>query len=682
LQRRLDQLGKVLGFAALAVCGGVFALGWARGFDPLEMFLVAVSLAVAAVPEGLPAVVTITLALGMREMIRRNALVRRLSSVETLGSTTVICADKTGTLTQSRMTATRLWVDGKLFEIGDERHSPDGAFRLDGRPVDLNDYPGSLTALWLAALVNDAEYEIGQDGSIQVVGDPTEVALLVAARKAGARRDELEVAYPRIDEIPFDSGRKRMTTVHKVVNPVAADASPFTDASRREWEVAATKGAPDIVLDLCTHYQGIQDQMMPLDAAARDRILKANAEMAGQALRVLGLAYRTERDVPDDGPPEAVEGSLTFVGLIGMIDPARPEVPPALSRARTAGVRTVMTTGDYPDTARAIAEAIGLLEPGYEVVTGRSLDEMDPNELAKAVARTAVFARVSPEHKVRIVDALKSNQQVVAMTGDGVNDAPALKRADIGVAMGITGTDVAKETADMVLTDDNYASIVAAIEQGRVIYANIRKFVYYLLSCNLAEILTILTAILAGVPSPLTAIQLLWLNLVTDGAPALALGLEPGEPKLMERPPRPVREPIVNREMWSRIAVQTVAIAGATLTAYSIGLGLYPEAARTMAFATLSFSELLRAFTSRSLQVPLLRLGFFGNRAMFGAVVTSALMLMLVIYVPVLRPIFDTTPLDLEQWRYVLPLLLVPALVAEASKWVLARRPRPSSIPA
>jgi len=674
LQRRLDQLGKTLGWAALAGCAGVFLVGWLHGFDALEMFLVAVSLAVAAVPEGLPAVVTITLALGMREMIQRNALIRRLSSVETLGSTTVICADKTGTLTQSRMTATQLWVDGKLFEIDGADHSPEGAFRVDGSPVVLNDHPGSLTALWVAALVNDADFEPGTDGSFRVVGDPTEAALVVAASKAGARRDELEQVYPRINEIPFDSGRKRMTTVHKVLNPTAEDASPFYDGSLRGWEVAATKGAPDVVLDLCTHYQTIQDQSMPLDAAARERILSANAAMAQQALRVIAVAYRAEPDVPDETTPETVEHSLTFVGLIGMIDPARPEVPPALRQARTAGVRTVMITGDYPDTARAIAQAIGLLEPGYEVVTGRALDEMDEAQMQVEIKRTAVFARVSPEHKVRIVDALKRDNQVVAMTGDGVNDAPALKRADIGIAMGVTGTDVAKETADMVLTDDNYASIVAAIEQGRVIYANIRKFVYYLLSCNLAEILTILVAILAGLPSPLAAIQLLWLNLVTDGAPALALGLEPGEPRIMERPPRPAKEPIINREMMGRIGIQTLAIAGVTLSAYLIGLRLFPEFARTMAFATISFSELLRAFTSRSLQVPLLQIGLFSNRVMFAAVVASAVMLLLVIYLPIAQPIFNTVSLGLEQWRFVFPLLLVPALVAELSKLLLGRR--------
>jgi Ca2+-transporting ATPase len=680
LQRRLDQLGKVLGWAALAVCGGVFLLGWARGIEPLEIFLVAVSLAVAAVPEGLPAVVTVTLALGMREMIQRNALVRRLSSVETLGSTTVICSDKTGTLTQNMMTATRLWVDNTMFEIhaateesGNGSSPLDGHFRVDGSLVDLEDFPASTTALWVAVLDNDAEFETADDGSYRVVGDPTEVALIVAANRAGARRNELEQAYPRIDEIPFDSSRKRMTTVHKVLKPKPEDASPFYDGSLLDWEVAATKGAPDVVLDLCTHYQTIEDKTEPLDTATRQRILDANESMAREALRVIALAYRVEEDVPDEATPETVERDLIFVGLIGMIDPARPEVPPALELARTAGVRTVMITGDYPDTARAIAEDIGLMQQGHQVLTGRALEDMDAEQLMEEAKRTDVFARVTPEHKVRIVNALKDAQQVVAMTGDGVNDAPALKRADIGVAMGITGTDVAKETADMVLTDDNYASIVAAIDQGRVIYANIRKFVFYLLSCNGAEILTILTAIMAGFPSPLTAIQLLWLNLVTDGAPALALGLEKGEPDIMDNPPRPVRESIINREMWSRIGIQTLAIAAVTLTAYFIGVRFFPESATTMAFATISFSELLRAFTSRSDRYPLLKIGIFTNRAMLYAVATSALLLIAVIYVPFLQPIFDTVSLTATQWAIILPLLFVPALVAELTKAFLSR---------
>jgi Ca2+-transporting ATPase len=681
LQTKLDHLGRTLGWAALAVCGMVFLIGWLRGIDPLEMFLVAVSLAVAAVPEGLPAVVTITLALGMREMITRHALIRRLASVETLGSTTVICSDKTGTLTQNQMTVTRMWVDGHQFEVTGSGYEPVGEFRQAGKAIDLDDYPAATTALWVAALANDAQVENEREAdggsSTRVVGDPTESALLVAALKAGATREELERAYPRIDEIPFDSTRKRMTTVHKIKDPLPEDVSPFYDGELREWEVAAIKGAPDIILDLCTHIQGIEDQARLLDRVHRERILEANASMARSALRVLAVAYRVEKDVPDEATPEKVEHDFIFVGLIGMIDPPRPQAKPAIETARQAGIRTVMITGDYPDTAEEIAEEIGLLQVGHEVLTGSELDQLSDDALQRKVATTDVFARVSPEHKVRIVDALKESGEIVAMTGDGVNDAPALKRSDIGVAMGVTGTDVAKETADMVLTDDNYASIVSAVEQGRIIYANIRKFVFYLLSCNLAEIVVIFLAILAGLPSPLTPIQLLWLNLITDGAPALALGMEKGDPDTMERPPRPPQEPVINRTMRLRIGIQTIAIAAVTLIAYLMGIALapgVPEEAKTMAFVTLSFSELLRAFTARSENYPLLRIGVFSNRVMIYAVATSLLLLVGVIYIPFLQPIFNTVPLGFAEWQIVLPLLFVPAIVAELTKWFMSRR--------
>lgn len=684
LQRKLDQLGRTLGLAVLAISGLVFIAGWIQNFEPSEMFLVAVSLAVAAVPEGLPAVVTITLAIGMREMINRHALIRKLASVETLGSTTVICSDKTGTLTQNQMTVTQLWVDGVAFNVSAKSGSTKAIYKVDGNEVDLSDYPASTTALWVAALVNDAELEVedgvapGSDIRMRAVGDPTEAALVIAAAMAGALRPELEQAYPRIHEIPFDSSRKRMTTVHKIRQPRPEDASPFYDESLKEWEVAGTKGAPDVILDLCSHYQCMDDTRKPLSPEMRERIIKSNDEMSQQALRVLAVAYRVEEKEFDDEEPELVERQLIFVGLIGMIDPARPEVKSAIETARSAGIRTIMITGDYSNTARAIAEEIGLMEPGHQVLTGNDLEKMSDAQLRDRVGTTDVYARVSPQHKVRIVDALKSNDHVVAMTGDGVNDAPALKRADIGVAMGITGTDVAKETADMVLTDDNYASIVAAVEQGRVIYSNIRKFVYYLLSCNVAEIVVIFTAIMAGLPSPLTAIQILWLNLVTDGAPALALGAEKGDPDIMLQKPRPPKEPIINRLMQTGILIQTIAIAGVTLSAYLIGRSLYPgdqAISATMAFTTLSFSELVRAFTSRSERYPILRLGLLGNKWMLYAVVSSLVLLLLVIYVPFLQPIFDTAPLAWEQWRIILPLLFVPAIVAEIYKSLMSRGP-------
>jgi len=687
LQNRLDHLGKLLGIAALAVCAVVFGVGWLYGLDPREMFMVAVSLAVAAVPEGLAAVVTITLALGMREMIRRNALIRRLVSVETLGSTTVICSDKTGTLTQNQMTVTRLWVDGNMVEVTGGEAELEGSFELDGKPLDLAAIPALTTALWVAALDNDGVIEISDEGNgegrIRLVGDPTETAMLVAAAKAGARRENLEKAYPRIDEIPFDSQRKRMTTIHKVLAPHPEDISPFYDDSKQHWEVAVTKGAPDVVLDLCSAYQCADDTSAPLDDSMRQHILAANEEMAAQALRVLAVAYRLEKDVPDNATPETVEHSLTFVGLVGMIDPARPEVANAIEVARSAGIRTVMITGDYPDTARAIAQEISLLKEGHKHLTGPELQQMSDDELVAVVQHTDVYARVSPEHKVRIVEALKAHNEVVAMTGDGVNDAPALKRADIGVAMGVTGTDVAKETADMVLTDDNFASIVAAVEQGRVIYSNIRKFVYYLVSCNLAEIASIFIAIMAGFPSPLTPLQLLWLNLITDGAPALALGMEKGDPDIMEHPPRPPEEPIINRRMQAGIMVQTIAITAVTLAAFFLGHNLYadsPNTASTMAFITLSFSELLRAFTARSENYPLLKIGIFSNKYMVYAVLASLVLLLAVTYLPFAQPIFSTVPLNWTQWEIILPLLLLPSVAAEVFKYFTRRKHKNASI--
>ncbi len=681
LQKRLDQLGRTLGWAALAVCGLVFVVGWMRGIPALEMFLVAVSLAIAAVPEGLPAVVTISLALGMRKMIKRHALIRRLSSVETLGSATVICSDKTGTLTQNEMTATRLWADGRFLEISGGGYSPEGEFSINGKPVRMTDYQGALTTLWVAAINNNASLEVtGKSNgrkTYRMIGDPTEGALVVAAAKVGARSEDLNSAYPRVEEIPFDSERKRMVTLHELRDPRPEDISPFDDELvKPKGYVVAVKGAPDLVLDLCSHYQRMDDSTAGIDERQRMKILRANDIMSQGALRVLGMAYKVIQDKPDNIFADGTENNLTFAGLIGMIDPPRSEVPPALMTGRRAGIRTVMITGDYPQTARAIAESIGLLRPGKQVLTGADLDRMDDDRLYREVDDTDVFARVSPEHKLRIVDALREHGEVVAMTGDGVNDAPSIKRADIGVAMGITGTDVAKESADMVLTDDNYASIVSAVEQGRVIYSNIRKFVYYLLSCNLAEIATIFLATLTTGASPLTPLQLLWLNLITDGAPALALATEEGDPDIMDHPPRPPSEPIINPLMRVGLVVQTVAITAVTLGAYFLGLELFPGeplVATTMAFVTLSFSELLRAFTARSEHYPILKIGILNNRLMNIAVLTSLSLLLAVVYIPFLQPVFKTVPLTWEQWQYVLPLLVVPAIAAELTKLVMSR---------
>ena len=688
LQKRLDQLGKTLGWACLAVCAIVFVTGILEGGNPLTLFMTAISLAIAAVPEGLPAIVTISLALGMREMIKRHALIRRLSSVETLGSATVICSDKTGTLTQNEMTVTRIWVDGQFASVSGQGYSTKGDFAIDGKKVDLDNYPAVRTALWVGALNNDAVLEKVdlEDGTndFRMVGDPTEGSLLVAAYKAGALTSSLNSAYPRVNEVPFDSERKRMITIHSVDDPQKTDISPFTDNSQKKWNVIAVKGAPDMVLKLCTHYQPMDDgAAVPMDQAAFDRILAANDAMTKDALRVLGVAYRVVKELPDEISPESLEKDLIFIGLVGMIDPARTEVKPALLTAAKAGIRTIMITGDYPKTAQAIAENIGLLRPGHKVMTGAQLDEIDDATLKAEVENTDVFARVSPEHKMRIVDALKANGEIVAMTGDGVNDAPAIKRADIGVSMGITGTDVAKETADMVLTDDNYVSIVSAVEQGRIIYSNIRKFVYYLISCNLAEILIIFLPTALGrwlMPNlspdqyaPLTAIQLLWLNLVTDGAPALALGTEKGDPDIMDQKPRPPKESIINRDMRIGLIVQTISITAVALLAFWRGLNHDINYAETMAFATLSLSELLRAYTSRSERYGLFKIGVFSNKWMNIAVAASAALVFMVIYVPFFNPIFQTEPLTLAEWELVLPLLLIPSVAAEVTKFFLRR---------
>jgi Ca2+-transporting ATPase len=724
LQRRLDQLGKSLSIGSLILVFVVFIVALfnyteVSGLfsDPLnyfktfaeqitDVFIIAISLAIAAVPEGLPAVVTISLALGMREMIQRHALIRKLSSVETLGSATVICSDKTGTLTQNEMTVTRLWADGQFVSVSGAGYTPKGEFHVDGKSVDARQYPAILSTLWLGVLNNDAEIETtGESDSQQtyrIVGDPTEGALLVAAAKAGAIHVEIDDAYPRENEVPFDSERKRMITIHDVTRPNPNDPSPFTNETHRDWDVIAVKGAPDIVLNLCSKYQGMDDKPRDMTEDMRKQILAANDAMTKEALRVLGFAYRLEKDVPDnieEVKTEDLEKDLVFVGLMGMIDPPRTEVKPALEKARHAGIRTVMITGDFPNTARAIAESIGLLRPGKGVMTGTELDAIDDKQLKAVIEDTDVFARVSPEHKMRIVDALQANDEVVAMTGDGVNDAPAIKRSDIGVAMGITGTDVAKGTADMVLTDDNYASIVSAVEQGRIIYSNIRKFVFFLLSSNVAEIMIIFLATLAGLPAPLTAIQLLWLNLITDGAPALALAMEKGDPDIMDQKPRAKSEPIVNRSMGIGIIVQTFAQTGAVLTAFVMGLAWHLEAgasipagmnvlsyvlnhnwhgvdvqtAETMAFATLSLAELFRAYTVRSERASIFTIGIFSNRYMQYAVGISVALLLLVCSLPFLQPIFNTHFLSGSEWGLVVGLALIPAVAEEITKFFIRR---------
>ena len=706
LQLKLAQMGKILGTVCLVICAVVFIYGLFRdthlaslfeiGFlnylsaekkDIINLFMTAVSLAIAAVPEGLPAIVTICLALGMQQMIKRHALIRKLPAVETLGCTTVICSDKTGTLTQNKMTVLQGWAGGKRFLVTGEGYTPSGEFSLDGKPLDPRKDPDVAVLLQGGMLCNDAilEEKVSDAGTRfwHIHGDPTEGAMVVAAAKGGFWRAEMQKAFPRVQEICFDSDRKRMTTIHRYDAARDQNSPPgFTYPSC----IAFAKGAPDIVLDLCGRV--LQNgQAVDLTDARRREILGQNHDMASSALRVLGVAYRPLDDVPSACTPDNVEQNLTFVGLLGMIDPPRPEVVEAVKVAAGAGLKSVMVTGDYRDTAEAIAAQIGLRMPGGIVLTGSELDKMSDEELAAVSHKVDVCCRVSPAHKTKIVDALKASGQIVAMTGDGVNDAPALKRANIGVAMGITGTDVSKESADMVLTDDNFASIVSAIEQGRIIYANIRKFVYFLLACNVGEILIVFGAMLMGFPIPLKPIQLLWLNLVSDGAPALALGMEKGEPDIMKDPPRPPKEPVINKDMAIGIGVVAVVDAIAILLVFTLGMQRYPghpghiEAAQTMAFLTLCTSELLRAFTARSEHHSIFTIGVFSNPWMVGATAGSFVLVLLVTYVPFLQPFFDTVPLSLGDWLFMAPFFFASPVAMELIK-IYIRNTRKRMTPA
>ncbi len=689
LQEKLKQLGTWLGILSLAVCAAIFVIGIlkdtaldlirTRGFIPYfeaslgrvkELFLTAVSLAIAAVPEGLPAVVTVCLALGMQRMVRRHALVRRLPAVETLGCATVICSDKTGTLTQNAMTVTELWIGGTTLAVTGEGYEPRGGFLIDGAAVSPEESPDLSLLLHGSLLCNDARLEAADGGGVRMVGDPTEGALVACAGKGGLVKSEAETRFPRVGEAPFDSDRKRMTTVHELsdgASPLAArTGAPF---------LAFVKGAPDVLLSLCDRmiWNG---ETVELDDARREEVLSANGAMSGRALRVLAVAMRPLPARPENVDPTSVERDLVFIGLAGMIDPPRPEVGAAIGLARSAGIRTVMVTGDYQDTAAAVGGRIGLLGNG-RVLAGAEIDAVPEERFAEEAENVDVFARVSPEHKVKIVDALKRRGHVVAMTGDGVNDAPALKRADIGVAMGITGTDVTKETADVVLTDDNYASIVAAVEQGRIIFSNIRKFVLYLLTCNVGEILIIFISILLGMPVPLSPIMILWLNLVTDGAPAVAIGMERGEADVMRRPPRPRREPVVNRDMALMIAVVAAVDTAAVLLSFWLGMFRHPgdvEFARTIAFTTLVCSELLRAFTSRSEYNSIFAIGPFSNRSMLIAAGISLALLLAAVYLPFLQPVFGTRAPGPADWLLMAPFMLLAPAAAELAKLLLKWR--------
>ena len=572
LQRRLNQLGKTLAIGAGIVVVIVFITGLLRGIPIADMFLTSISLAVAAVPEGLPALITISLSLGAARMVRRNALIRRLPAVETLGSVTVICSDKTGTLTKNEMTATSIALPHhphlSITGIG---YSPEGQIQIDDgtlqnvtfNPNGKND-PVVMRVMETLALSTNAHLE-KKDGSrnVSVVGDTTEGALMVAAQKAGYTRDALEKELPRVAELPFSSERKAMTTIHQVVSPAAKELFPSSPY------VSITKGAPDQLVKWASHEIG-PDGPVELTESRRNVWMQEIDQMAAQGLRVLGIADRPIDEVPAEITPE-IERELHLLALVGILDPARPEAKEAVKKAREAGVRSVMITGDHALTAEAIARDLGILNEGEKAITGNQLDTMSDADLVNALKKTSVFARVSPQHKLRLVQVLQAQGEIVAMTGDGVNDAPALKQADIGVAMGITGTDVSKGAAEMVLTDDNFASIVNAIEEGRVIYDNIRKFIKYLLSSNVGEILVMFVALLAGLKIPLLAIQILWVNLVTDGLPAIAMGFEPGEEGVMKRKPRPPSESIFAGGMDRHIIWVSILLTIITLIAYIFG---------------------------------------------------------------------------------------------------------------
>ncbi|KGP76911.1 ATPase [Desulfosporosinus sp. Tol-M] len=647
LQKRLAELGKWLVLLFFLVCAAVVVIGVLRGEDFGKMFLTGVSMAVASIPEGLPAVVTVALAIGVQRMVKKQAIIRKLPAVETLGCATVICSDKTGTLTQNEMTVRQIYSDGRRISVSGQGYDPKGEF--DGaNPEKVRD--PLHAALKIAALCNNSTLtkkgvqvaglfrSKGNDAPWGIEGDPTEGAILVAAAKAGIWREVLERKQERIGELPFDSDRKRMSVVYKT----------------KQGRMAYVKGAPDKVLKLCRQELTAQG-VVELTAESRRRIMRANDEMARQALRILAVA---EKPLSESKPlDEHVEEGLTFVGLLGMIDPPRASAVKAIRVCQQAGIKPVMITGDHRLTAEAVAHELGMFRGSRSgVITGEDLEQMSEKDLSERVMDISVYARVTPKDKLRIVRALKKRGQVVAMTGDGVNDAPAVKEADIGVAMGQTGTDVTKEASDMILGDDNFATIVAAVEEGRGIYDNIRKFIHYLLSCNLGEVLTMFVATLVGLPLPLLPIQILWVNLVTDGLPAMALGVDGSEPGIMNRQPRAPGESVFARGLAGKIAIGGTLIGLGTLFVFVVGLlmGVNILGARTMAFTTLVFFQFFQVFDCRSEERSIFEVGLFSNPYLVGAVLISTLMQLSVIYIPPLQVIFKTVPLVSWQWVLIL----------------------------
>jgi Ca2+-transporting ATPase len=673
LQRRLEQFGYTLLWLALAVVTVVFLLGYLRGEPAVLMLLTAVSLAVAAVPEGLPAVVTITLALGVTRMAKRHALIRKLPAVETLGSATVICSDKTGTLTKNEMTVTRLFTGDRVFEVSGEGYEPVGEIREalgvrgevtspDALPLTLQSLPlpPALRELMTAAVLCNGATLREENGTWQVIGDPTEGALLVAAAKAALTIETLGSANHFLGEVPFDPERKMMTIVRRTT----------------DGPVAYVKGAPDVLLRHCTHRLAMDGTTEPLTESIHAGILEANASFAHQALRVLGMARRRLDREPNAYRAQELEDRLVFLGLAAMKDPLRPEAKAAVQACHDAGIRTVMITGDHKDTATAIAEELrGVKEP-IQSLSGMELDRLSDDELVRTVDEVAVYARVSAEHKLRIVKAWKVRGAIVAMTGDGVNDAPAVKAADIGVAMGVTGTDVTKEAADMVVTDDNFASIAAAVEEGRGIFDNIRKTIHFLLSCNVSEVLVMLFAALIGLPLPLLPIQILWMNLVTDGFPALALAVDPKSPDLMKQPPRRPEARLLDGGTLLAIGAEGFMLGAIALGAFAYSLyGLHREVeqARTIAFTVMVVAQLVHAFNCRSERWSLFQVGLWTNRPLLLAFSLSLGIQVAVLTIPAAAPIFKVTPLPIEDWVLMGAMGILPFPLMELMK-ALRRR--------
>lgn len=677
LQKRLAQLGAWLAASCLLICALIMVTGVWRGEPLYQMFLAGVSLAVAAIPEGLPAIVTVALAIGVQKMVRRQSIVRKLPAVETLGCATVICSDKTGTLTQNQMTVKEVYCEERWITVTGDGYEPRGQFLdREGAELPVKRMQGLVYLLKAAALCNNSS--LARDGislgglfrgslksrEIQwsITGDPTEGALLVLGAKANYWREVLEREEPRVREFPFDPERKRMTVITK-----------------REGELYAyTKGAPDVILDLCSGLL-VGGRVLPLTQEKKEELLKHNEAMAQKALRVIALAYKPLGAGAEAAlAEEAVERDLIFLGLVGMIDPPRPAAIKAVQMCRSAGIKPVMITGDHQATAEAIAREMGFPLQGKGVLTGAELDRLSDEELASLAEEVTVYARVSPKHKLRIVRALKQRGHVVAMTGDGVNDAPAVKEADIGIAMGKSGTEVTKEASAMILADDNFATIVAAVEEGRAIYDNIRKFIRYLLSSNIGEVVTMFLATLLGMPLPLLPIQILWVNLVTDGLPAMALGMDKADPDIMQRPPRPPRESIfahgLGRRILGRGTVIGLGTLGVFLLSYYLSLGDL-ILSRTMAFTTLVFFQLFYVFECRSERYTPFEIGFFGNPLLVAAVGLSVAMQLAVIYLPVLQPIFKTTALNEVHWLVILLVSGGPTFWA-GLRHLLAHAPR------